>query len=53
MSQYVTFLSLCSLIEIYYFKNGPYVTVTTQIISTPNSQPYFHLHSNNSRKCDF
>ena len=27
MSQNVTFLSLCSLILIYYFKNGPNVTV--------------------------
>ena len=36
MSQNVTFLSLCSLIQIYYFKNGPNVTVTSQIIITPN-----------------
>ena len=30
MSQNVTFLSLCSLIQIYYFKNGPNVTVISQ-----------------------
>ena len=30
MSQNVTFLSLCSLIEIYYSKNSPNVTVTSQ-----------------------
>ena len=35
MSQNVTFLSLCSLIQIYYFKNGPNVPITSQIISTP------------------
>ena len=31
MSQNVTFLSLCSLIQIYCFKNGPNVTITSQI----------------------
>ena len=35
MSQNVTFLSLRSLIQIYYFKNGPNVPVTSQITSTP------------------
>ena len=35
MSQNVAFLSLRSLIETYYSKNGPNVTVTSQIISTP------------------
>ena len=35
MSQNVTFLSLGSVIQIYYFKNGENVAVTSQIISTP------------------
>ena len=35
MSQNVTFLSLRSLIQIYYFKNGPNIPVTSQITSTP------------------
>ena len=50
---HVTFLSLCSAVQIHYFKNGPNVTVTFQIISKPNSMPCFTLESNNSRKCDF
>ena len=33
MSQNVTFLSLCFLIQIYYFKNDANVTITSQIIS--------------------
>ena len=33
MSQNVTFLSSCFLIQIYCFENGPNVTVTSQIIS--------------------
>ena len=46
MSQNVTFLSLCSLIQIYYFNNGPNVTVTPQIIRTPNflALVYFALN---------
>ena len=39
MSQNVTFLSLYSLIQIYYFKNGPNVTVTLQIISSYTEFP--------------
>ena len=31
ISQNVTFLSLCSLVQIYYFKNGANVTITSQI----------------------
>ena len=43
MSQNVTFLSFCSLIQIYYFKNGPDVTVTSQIISAPNFIALFYF----------
>ena len=43
MSQNVTFLSLCSLILIYHFKNGPNVTVTSQITSTPNFIALFNF----------
>ena len=43
MSQSVTFLSLCSLIQIYYFENGPNVTVTSQIISRPNFIALFYF----------
>ena len=43
MSQNVTFLSLCSLVQIYYFKNGRNVTVTSQIISTQNFIALFYL----------
>ena len=41
MSQNVTFLSLYSLIQIYYFKNGPNdnVTVTLQVISSCTEFP--------------
>ena len=58
MSQNVTFLSLRSLIQIYYFKNGPDVTITSKIISTPNFIALFYFnnyfnYSNNSRKWDF
>ena len=35
MSQNVTFLSMSTLIKIYYFKTGRNVTVTSQIIGTP------------------
>ena len=43
MSESVTFLSLCSLIQIYYLKNGPNITVTSQIISTPNFITLFYF----------
>ena len=43
MSQNVSFLSLCSVIQIYYFKNGPNATVTFQIISTPNFITVFYF----------
>ena len=43
MSQSVTFLSLCSLIQIYYFENGPNVTITSQIISRPNFIALFYF----------
>ena len=52
MSQNVTFLSLCSLIQINDFKNDPNVTITFQIISTPNFIALFDF-TLNSRKCDF
>ena len=53
MSQNVTFLSLCFLIQIYCFENGPNVTVTSQIISTPNLTALFYDILNNSRKVNF
>ena len=43
MSQNVTFLSLCSLVHKYYFKNGPNVTVTPEIKSTPNFIALFYF----------
>ena len=52
MSQNVTFLSLCSLIQIYDFKNDPNVIITSQIISIPNFIALFYF-TLNSRKCDF
>ena len=52
MSQNITFLSLCSLIQIYDFKNDPNVTITFQLISTPNFIALFDF-TLNSRKCDF
>ena len=43
MSQNVTVKSLCSLIQIHYFKNSPNVTITSQIISTPNFIGLFYF----------
>ena len=43
MSQNVTFLSLCSLTQIYCFKNGLNGTVTSQMISTPNFIALFYF----------
>ena len=43
MSQNVTFLYLYSLVQIYYFKNGPNVIVTPQITSTPNFMAQFYF----------
>ena len=37
------FLILCFLMQIYYFKNSPNVTVISQIISTPNLLVLFYL----------
>ena len=43
MTQNVTFLSLCFLIKINYFKIVTNVTVTSQIISTPNFKALFYF----------
>ena len=51
MSQNATFLSLCSLTQIYDFKNDPNVIITSQIVSIPNFIALFYF-TLNSRKCD-
>ena len=43
MSQNVTVLSLYTLIQIYYLKNGPNVTITFEIISASNFIALFYF----------
>ena len=43
MSQNVTFLSLCSFMQIYYFEYGPNIIVTSQIVSAPNFIALFYF----------